>query len=218
MRSLIAGMVLLVCAVPALAQEAPAKQVPAPQSLAVVAKVPLQTGLTVDIEWVPLAGRSRGRLYSCSVVTVDAKSVAYRTLHNNVLHTIANRDDCANYTGNWSEQSDDQLPHTWPWIPLAAARQLGEAQAGQTKVKLGDLLAGEMREYLFAGRRLVPCVCNGEPALVPCWVLVSGNGATISALADPENPLLIESYEPGLSMQRTLAIKGSDIGLKPLAD
>ncbi len=195
----------------------PMADVEAPESVPRLAKVPLQAGLSMEVEWVSLRGRSAGTLYQCSVVEATEHSVAYRMAHNNVLHTITDRVGSEYYTGNWSGSQDDELVHTWPWIPLVVALQVAQGEAGQTTVTLGDLVARQMREYLLVGKQLVPCMSDAKPVLVECWALVSGNGAALSVLAAPENPLVIESYEPGSSMQRILSISGPGLELAPLA-
>ena len=213
MRGSVLASLLLACAASCGAQEAPGKEVSAPATVPVVAAIPLQAGLSVDVQWTPLRGRPLSRLYRCRVVNVTERSVEYRTEHQagSALHVVTNRVDNPNYTGDWSETRDDQLPHTWPWIGLEAGKQLQAGEAGQTTVTLVDLLAGERRSYLYVGTGTVPCLVGGQPALVPCWTLVSGNGATISVMASAENPLTLQTYEPGASLQRTLAITGPTI-------
>ncbi len=209
MRTVTTILLVVSCAVPAVGQAL--TQVAAPEFVPVIQKVPLQADLSVSVEWIPLGGRSMQRLYTCTVAEVTDDSVTYQTAHNNVMHTIQDRVTSEHYTGDWSETQDDTLPHTWPWIPLVAAQELHRGQVGETKVKLGDLLARETREYLFVGTGMTPLMSEGQPVMALCWVLVCGSGSSMSVLADADNPLVIESHEPGVSMQRVLEISGPDI-------
>ena len=215
MKFIAAAVLLVTSTVSAFGQAPAMTEVSAPEFVPLIKAVPLQMGLAVSVEWVSLRGRAR--LYECTVVEANANSAAYRTTHNGVMHTITDRVTSEYYTGNWSESRDDMLPHTWPWIPLAVAEQLAQGQPGETKVRLGDLLAREMREYLLVDKRTVPLMSEHQPVLAPCWVLVAGNGSALSVLADPQNPLVMESYEPGVSMQRALEIGGVDLEFEALA-
>lgn len=80
---------------------------PAPETALVLAKVPLQIGLSFEIEWISLRSNG-GRIYRCSVESVEERSVAYRASHNKVLHTIEDRVDSEHYTGNWSGKRDEK--------------------------------------------------------------------------------------------------------------
>jgi hypothetical protein len=177
-----------------------------------ITKAPLKPGFTVDIEWVALPA-SAGRLYRCIVEKVEGAMVTYRSGRNGPLRTIPDRVACPHYTGSWNGRADDVLGHTWPWVPVSAAQKLRDGEAGKTTVTLSDLLARQQRDYLLTGTRLVPCTSDSRPVLVPCWALQSGNGAALSVMSDPENPLTIESYEPGSALHRTLAIDGPEMQL-----
>ena len=70
MRTVVGGVVLLLLAAPVMGQGGGLAQVPAPDSVPVVEKVPLEPGLVMDIAWVSLSGRVGGTVYRCTVETV----------------------------------------------------------------------------------------------------------------------------------------------------
>ena len=177
-----------------------------PEAVPVVRSVPLVPGLEMEIEWSGLAARPGNRLYQCAVTQVTELTVTYRMRHNDAEHTIMDRVGAEAYTGNWSNRGADQLEHTWPWIPVARAEALAAGQPGETRITLRDLVANQTREYLLLGEQMLPCTSEGKPVLVRCWVLASGNGAYLAVLTDPANPLVVESYEPGVSTTRLLSL------------
>ena len=169
----------------------------APEAIYVARKIPLQPGLSVVSGGHELVVSGLGHKLTVSKVsptTIECMRTRLSSPGHQPRFAIDRETGLGAFILPETGQRVALAPpaRAFHWLDTITARELVDAVPGRTVVRPSDLET-VLPSLRYAGITMLPCRCDGEAALLPCWMLMGGHGSWVWVLADPENPLVIGS-------------------------